>query len=555
MNTSRIGPFALEERLGNNESGSVYRAVHVEQHRSVALKVFSAPLVAKSPAAKALLVREIETLKRLQHPHIARCYGGILEGSQGCIAYELVQGESLTSLLGRRGRLAWETVAEFSQQISSALEHAHEQGVVHLDLSPDKILITEEQSVKITDFRLDRARNPSCTSSQKRTLARVKYQSPEQIRGDAEITHKSDLYALGCIMFEMLVGYGPFPAQSLDELAKHQLETPSPRIDSIVYDCPVWLDSLVGQLLEKDPAKRPHGAAAVSLALRETQNKVAAKTGVVEHAAGGFSALRSNVNKNEARELLRRARREQNRRPDEESAAFYEQAWFLALCLVLLVATVGTWVFWPVSEEKLYLRAKALMETNDEVRWREARDRYLEPLLAKFPKGQYADEAKAYIDQIDMATAEAKLKVNTRLGRPPSTEGERLFAEAWNYEQFGDRVTALEKYHSIADLLSDKGEDRPYVNLARRQIAAIESDRSAYDQSAFLEKRLADAEKLAAKGEIIEAGKIWRSIVNLYGNKQELSHVVKQAQSRLDGKSPTESAKKATESPEADPSP
>jgi predicted Ser/Thr protein kinase len=535
MNVSRIGPFALEERLGDGKTSSVYRAVHVQQHRSVALKVFSAPLVAKNPAAKAALIREVEMLKRLQHPHIARCYGGILEGSNGCIAYELVDGETLASMLSRRGRLAWETVVEYSQQISSALEHAHEQGIGHHDLELDKILVTSEQQLKIIDFRLDRARNPSCATSQKQTLARVKYQSPEQIRGEAEITLKADLYALGCLMFEMLVGQSPFPTDSVQELARHQLETPAPRIDSIVLDCPVWLDTLVVQLLEKDPSKRPPSATTVRLALEETQRKIAAGTSVLEHAAGGFTPLKVDVSQREARELMRKARRERAARSQRKATPFYERAWFLAACLLVLLGVVAVWALWPASEESLYARAKALMDSGDEVNWRTAQDRYLEPMLKKFPKGQHADEARAYIDQIEMATAEAKLRVKTRLGRPPSGEGERLYAEAWNYEQFGDRVTALDKYHSIVNLLDDKGADRPYVNLARRQIAAIERNASG-NRSDFIERRLADAEQLATSGKTIEAHKIWRSIVSLYGNNQELAHLVAQAQSRLEGK-------------------
>src|SRR5262245_9401934 len=144
MDKSRFGPFALEERLGESRTGTVFRALHLQQKRPVALKVFPAPLVASSPAAKAALLRELDTLKTQQHPNLARCYGGLLEHSQGCIACELVEGESLAAVLLRRGRFSWETVDEYAMQISSALEHAHAAGVVHQDLTPDKILLTAE---------------------------------------------------------------------------------------------------------------------------------------------------------------------------------------------------------------------------------------------------------------------------------------------------------------------------------------------------------------------------------------------------------------------------
>lgn len=537
MDKSRFGPFALENRLGDQDSSSVYRAVHVQQHKMVALKVFSAPLVASSPAARAALVKEIETLKKLSHPSIARCYGGLLEESQGCIASELVDGETLESLLMRRGRLAWETVVEYSMQISSALEHAHAAGVIHQDLTPDKILITPEDQIKIIDFRCDRTANSTCTSSQRHTRERARYMSPEQLRGETTLTHKTDLYMLGCLMFEMLVGKPPFEAESVEELSRLHQEAKPPRVDALVLDCPVWLDSLVGQLLDKDPLRRPYSATAVTTALAETHKKIAAKTSVLEHTAGGFSALQRTADQNVARDLLRKARREvtTGRRP-EEPPPFWERPWFLAACLFAMLGGIGAWLFWPRSEEWYFRHAKALMDTPDETEWEKAHKRYLEPMLEKFPQGRHREAAQAYVDQIEMARAESGLRLRKRIGMEPKTEGERLFAEASNYEQFGDRITALEKYESMLSLLSDQGADRPYLNLARRHKALIEKSGEAKDRAKFIQDRLKDADRLAAKGETIEARKIWSGIVNLYGSKREFAPFVGEAQARIDNK-------------------
>ncbi len=536
MDTSRIGPFALEERLDGAGGGSVFRAVHLQQRRSVALRVFPAPLVASSPAAKSALVAEIETLKKLKHPNIARCFGGILDKTHGCIACELVEGESLAAVLARRQRLAWETVVEYSLQISQALHCAHEQGVTHQRLAPEKIIVRPDDRLKIIDFRVDRAHNASCVSANKKTLERVKYAAPEQLRGE-EPTHKSDLYALGCMMYEMLIGAVPFPAADIQEATRAHLEDQAERVDSVVFDCPVWLASLIGQLLDKDPVKRPYSAAAVGLALQETHNKMVAGTGVLDHAAGGFSALTPQVTKDEARDVLRKARREarKKQRP-EDTQPFYEQAWFLVVCLLLLVGGVAAFMFWPVNEEKLFERAKAIVETR-EGREREAARPLLEKLLAKFPDGQYAEEAQVYIDDLDMASAERKLSFKLKLGREPTNEAERLYWQAWSFEQFGDRVGALDKYHSMVDLLSHEGPDRPYVNLARRQAAEIERQGASSDRLQFVAKRLADADQLAADGEQIEARKIYNSIITLYGHDREFEALVEHAQLQLSGKS------------------
>lgn len=538
MQKSRFGPFALEERLGGGRTGSVFRALHVQQRRHVALKVFPAPLVANSPAATAALVREVETLKSLQHPNVARCFGGLLEEGQGCIASELVEGETLTTMMARRERFSWETVVDYAIQISSALECAHAAGVIHQDLTPSKIMLTADEQLKVIDFRCDRARNPTCATSQRRTVERVKYQSPEQLRGETDVTHKTDLYSLGCIMFEMLVGRPPFTGRSIAELLQAR-EAKAERVDALVMDCPVWLDSLIGQLLDPDPLRRPYSAQAVTLALQETHQKMASQTSVLEHAAGGFSTLPRTADQNIARELMQKARREvlQRKKEGEEQPAVWERPWFLATCLVLLIGGIGGYLLWPENEDSLFRQATALMATQDELQWERARQRYLEPLLEKFPQGAHTHEARDFIDQIDMARAEKRLKRNPRFRQEPMSEGERLYAEALNFEQFGDRFTALEKYDSLINLLQDSAVDRPYVNLALRQKASIEKSSGTGDRAEFIEERLVHADKLEEEGKVIEAREIWKSIINLYGDKREFATFVARADQRLDPKS------------------
>ncbi len=538
MNPSRIGPFAIEERLGSDGTSAVHRAVHIQQRRGVAVKLFAAPLISSDLQAKTALVQEVDRLKGLVHPNIARCYGGILEASLGCIASELVAGETLVDVLSRRGRLSWETVVDYAFQISSALDQAHADGVVHQDLTPDKILITDDDQVKIVDFRVDRANNPTCISSHKRTPQRARYLSPEQLRGDSPLTEKTDLYSLGCIMFEMLVGRPAFAAGSVEQITTEQLQTEPPRVGSMVLDCPIWLESLIRQLLEKDPANRPHGAAAVVLALQETHRQVAAKTGVLEHAAGGFSPLSREVDKDMARDLLRKARREKHQRERPTATPLYESPWFLALMLLLLVGGVAAWLLRPVNEAKQLERAKAILAEHEGVQQEKARP-ILERVLARTPQGEYAGEARVLIDELDMASAERRLRIRARLGQEPKSEAERHFAEAFRFEQFGDRLTALNRYQSMVDLFAEHGEDRPFVNLARRQIAALEKDRSPEGRVRFVEERLADAEQLAVEGRLVEARKIWSSIVSLYGSNREFEVQVERAQLQLTGSRPS----------------
>src|ERR1041385_2256054 len=122
MNESRIGPFSLEEKLGGQQS-SVYRAIHLEQRKQVALKVFSVPFGATEHAGGEFFA-EMALLRRLQHPNIVRCFGGKIEGNVGDVASELIDGESLADLLARRQRLPWDQALEIAQQVAAALHAA-----------------------------------------------------------------------------------------------------------------------------------------------------------------------------------------------------------------------------------------------------------------------------------------------------------------------------------------------------------------------------------------------------------------------------------------------
>jgi hypothetical protein len=237
------------------------------------------------------------------------------------------------------------------------------------------------------------------------------------------------------------------------------------------------------------------------------------------------------VAKAEARKLLGR------REPKKDRPAgppIYERVWFLAGLLVL-IALVVTWFAWPASEKKLFTKAEALMATDDPVQWSRARRSYLEPLQKRFPDGQYADQVQEYLDQIDAHYALERVKNTIRFVREPTCEGERLVAEAWRYETFGDRVAALEKYQSIVDLGLAEESDRKFVLLAKRQIARLlHDDYTDTSGTVLVERKLDQADDLYAAGDVLEAQKLWRSIVSLYSDNREMAPLVDRAKKRLE---------------------
>jgi eukaryotic-like serine/threonine-protein kinase len=536
----RLGPFVLEERLGEGGMGAVYRAIHVETRRPFAVKVLS-PKAAGNKRIVARFARELEILKALKHPHIVRCFGGGRQGKDVYLVMELITGGSLAALVRRRGRLPWEAVIDYGLQICDGLAYAHEWSIVHRDLTPANLLLTEDGQVKIADFGIARVQFGKRITAAKHTLGTVAYMAPEQIRGEPPVSHRTDLYTLGCVFFEMLTGKLPFDSESTAQMLFQHIEQPSPRVSSLVLDCPVWLDGLVGQLLEKDPLKRPHDAAAVSRALTEARQNAASGTGVVgQTVAGGPSQLRINQQQTEVKEVRELVGRKKKKK--KKQTPIYERVWFLVAGLLVVVGALA-WALWPAGEDQLFARAEKLMQSDRQIDHTAAEETF-RTLLEKYPHTAHAAEARDYIDQVEMGKAERRLSARARRGSPPESEGERLYADAWRFEQFGDRVTALEKYQGIIQLLSPEDKqldlddkDRPFVNLARRQIKQLLGQEQTLpeDRLALVDARLNDADQLEAEGQRMQARKIWSSIVALYGDNRELQPQVERAQALLSG--------------------
>jgi eukaryotic-like serine/threonine-protein kinase len=187
-----------------------------------------------------------------------------------------------------------------------------------------------------------------------------------------------------------------------------------------------------------------------------------------------------------------------------------------------------------LKAKKLFDPAEKLIAQGELSSLNEAKERYLEKIIDRFPDGSNAIWALEQLELIDMENAEARIQSNRRFGREPSSEGERKYTEANRYELFGDRVTALEHYQGIVNLLKDEEKERAFVNLARRQIQKIQSSPpDSEDLRRFLRAKLDEAEKMYQRGDAIGAKQIWEGIVNLYHGNKEMLPIVEQAQTRL----------------------
>jgi serine/threonine-protein kinase len=256
-----IWPFELLEKIGEGGMGVVYRARYVVNDKHFAVKLLPSDVTDETILAR--FQRELEILKKLKHQNIVRCFGGETKNKRQFYAMELVDGGTLEQLLASRGRLAWELVVEYGLQMCAALAYSHQHGIVHRDIKPGNFLLTNTGRLKLSDFGLASVIAARRITAEGRTMGTYQYMAPEQIRGK-EITPQTDLYALGCVFFELLTGRPPFVGETAAEILHQHIKEPAPRVGQFAPDCPAGLEQLVFDLLQKEPSARPADAETVA---------------------------------------------------------------------------------------------------------------------------------------------------------------------------------------------------------------------------------------------------------------------------------------------------
>lgn len=261
-----VGAYELGPLLGSGTVGEVYLARHRGTGQAAVVKLLQSEL-ADEPEVQRRFVREVAIAERLVHPNIVRHYDSGLAEDRIYFAMELVECGTLKEVLRRRGTLSWREAVACAIQVCDALSHAHEQGVIHRDLKPANLFLAADGKLKIGDFGLARDLSRHRLTMEGQTVGTCRYMAPEQIAGEAALTGAVDLYALGCLVFEMLVGRPPFDGQSIVQVFEaHLYNDPTPLV-SLVRDCPQDLSELVLMLLAKRPEERPASAAEVYAAL------------------------------------------------------------------------------------------------------------------------------------------------------------------------------------------------------------------------------------------------------------------------------------------------
>lgn len=258
------GRYALAEVLGTGGMASVWRARDEVLGREVAVKVLSPPYAA-DPGFLARFEREARHAAAVSHPRLVTVFDCGVDGGTPYLVMELVAGWTLRQVLDETGPLPAGQAAAIAAAVCEGLEAAHAAGLVHRDIKPANIILAGGE-VKILDFGIARAEGTAAGTATGTVLGTAAYLSPEQAAGHPA-GPQSDLYSLGCVLFEMLTGSPPFTAESAVGLAyRHVHDDPGPP-SARRPGVPAGLDQMTGRLLAKDPAGRPHGAAAARAGL------------------------------------------------------------------------------------------------------------------------------------------------------------------------------------------------------------------------------------------------------------------------------------------------
>ena len=258
----QVGDYVIDKKIGEGSMGEVYLAVHPEIGRRVAVKVIGAR-VFEDPEAIERFIREARAMAELHHPGIAQVFGfGRFDDGRVYLIMEWLRGQNLGQRL-MKGKIEREEALDIIMQTAAALRAAHEQGIIHRDLKPENVFLQdisgENPLVKILDFGLAKR---TAEQSEDRTTTQIGqmigtpiYMSPEQCRGKL-IDHRTDIYALGCMSYQLLVGRPPFVADSVAEVIAAHLTEPPPRPQQL-GEMPHVLDKLLYAMVAKEPQKRP----------------------------------------------------------------------------------------------------------------------------------------------------------------------------------------------------------------------------------------------------------------------------------------------------------
>jgi serine/threonine-protein kinase len=529
----RLGPWIVESELGRGGMGTVYRAVadpppaHGPTH--AALKVLAAEL-SLDDGFRQRFQREIDILRELEHPNIVRFLGSGEEKGRFYFAMELVDGPGFDVLQEKRGRIPWAEVLDLALQVTLALRHAHDRGVIHRDLKPSNLMRLPNANedypygvVKLTDFGIASLFASPHLTVPGGVVGTAEYLSPEQAAGKP-VSKRSDLYSLGVVLYTLLTGRTPFKGDVPTLLHQHrfgQFDRPG----RLVLDVPPDFDEVICELMEKDPARRPGDASSLYRrleAIRRKMERVAAKV----EAPSSLPTL--GVSPQGSATLMSRLMRAELERQNRGGPL--QQCFNRPIVIIILfIATVSTlvWTFWPASSESLFRRGARLMASDDPDDWAKGWSDYLEPYEKRSPGNEHQEEIEtfrakyqSYLDERS-ATRTAKFA-------GPMTEAQWFFQDGLRRRQVGDEAGARRVWRLLVEAFGAVRSERPWVRRAQEELDRLPGETTVERHLAPLTEAINKVEELKAAGKNDDADAARAALRELYKGDREATELLKE---------------------------
>jgi serine/threonine-protein kinase len=406
---------------------------------------------------------------------------------------------------------------------------------VHRDLKPSNLMINPHGQIKLTDFGIAKDLDATNLTATGRTLGTAAYMAPEQIRGTPPVSHKTDLYSLGVVLYQMLTGRIPFEGATAVVLMHCHLNEPPPRPSVKAGAIPKALDELVVKLMAKAPQDRPWDAEAVAFVLTELRDRAAKGEPVsiarpVPGVNGGAPAGRGETaTGKKARKATRTLR------TFEFGGTVPGRRRLETVGLVVaLVAVVGAiaYVVYPPGEAYLYRHAKELMASTSRADWINARDEYIEPLDRRFPNHAHRDETRSWLDQLLLGDSERRAALLDSAVRTPLNQPNTMFEhqyvlaskQAAELTEKKDDVGTLHAWADFARVLKPEDKDeRPWFLLGQKRIADLETAMQSREK--FVRGKIEEAQADFNRGRFDKAAEAKSYVLKEYGAYTSLETV------------------------------
>lgn len=420
-----LGSFRIEKQLGSGAMGVVYLGLHEPSGKKVAIKILPKEMVGKGQMTERFH-REANLLQQFKHPNIVRFQAFGRNLGTLYVAMELVEGGTLDQLIEREAPLDWRKACQFAVEICDALQYAHEREVVHRDLKPSNLLISREGVLKLSDFGIAKDLVGTELTATGKTLGTAAYMAPEQISGTPAVSHKTDIYALGVIMHQLVCKCLPYDATTQAAILTAHLNVAPRRLSQKNPEIPLILDDLVHEMLSKVPTDRPWDALAIATRLRELLANEAAGKAIKYVVKPGVNPTRAGI-----ADLPKAVKK---------AAPAKATSWKKRLEVVGLLAALGLlvgfigYIVKPAGAEYLHDKAAALMASPEYSDWNQAMSRYVEPLEKRFPQHAYQDEVRGWKEKVALTRAERRADILDKstisaLARPDGP-AEELYVKA-----------------------------------------------------------------------------------------------------------------------------